>query len=378
MEVENVFQYDRFDLTGDSVAVNYPGVMDPITLPPVAHYVNMENYWPFKRVTDSRYYDRDNPFPATRFYPDPRNLGQVTTNTLYPYDINTNDFIGKYNVAAYAWYDRRSQRGFASGAVKDRCKAVFTGETDDNMNLFYEFLTNPEYGNEYSNEKKACYSGLKQNRYYLSKQVDGKWLDFTHELQVNGCSFAIDYANAAAFTSNRIVPDFKFESIDEYYDENGNTVKRDFKPGDYFYVGVTGGATGMPLPGASVRFVVNSNQDNVEYTDEVLEDVSIVPNPYYISHQGQASPYDAKIYFTKLPPVCTVSIYTSSGQLISKLENNQNPATNDGVIEWDLLNGNGIRVQSQSLVAVVETPDGSSSVHNFSIVVGGFKIITDF
>ncbi len=381
MDVENVYSYNRSSLDGDSVEVSYPGKMEPIALP-MAKIIDMKNFYQYQYTIAKKDQERLNPFPETRLYPDPRNLGQVDTNSSL--NLSTNQFIGKYNLAAYAYYNRRGTKGF--NAKKKMTLAVTTDTYDDNtyhgLSLYDIVADRAPSFTVGANDKNNAYSGLPQNRYYKSTQIDGKWLDFTHELQINGVSFALDYANAGAFGNRTVTGIPELLKYKEYYDKpkedpTAMPLGRDFKAGDVIYLKVTGGASGFPLPGANVRFVVNTNEDNVKYTEDILDDIKIVPNPYYISHQGQASPYDAKIYFTKLPAKCTVSIYTSSGQLIRELENNQPVRSNNGVVEWDLLNQNGQRAQSQPLIAVIETPDGTTSIQNFAIVVGGFKTITE-
>ena len=380
MDVENVYEYNRFDISGDSATVKYPGLMSSIAFP-LAKFIDMKNSYLYSNTVSEEDWDLENPFPRYRLFPDPRNLGQVDTNSWD--NLSTNEFIGKYNISSYAWFDRRSELNRFQ-TTRAKFMAVSRDKIEDNQlegRSLYQVIKQDTLN---SDELYKVYSGLKQNRYYLSKKVGTQWLDFTHELQVNGCSFALDYANAAAFTSARSIAGFTIPMKGEYYedtkDADGNWIPRgrDFQAGDVIYVGVTGGAAGFPLPNANVRFVVNTNNTDTKYTDDVLDDIKIVPNPYYISHQGQASPYDAKIYFTKLPPECTIGIYTSSGQLVRELENNETAGSNDGVIEWNLLNQNGQRVQSQPLIAIIETPDGARTIQNFSIVQGGFKIITDF
>jgi len=114
-------------------------------------------------------------------------------------------------------------------------------------------------------------------------------------------------------------------------------------------------------------------------TDDLMEQIQISPNPYYIHHQAEKSPYDSKLFFSKLPARCTIDIYTVAGDLIATL--NHDEYQNDGaqdrhaVYVWDLLTKNRQRIQSQALIAVITAPNGSQTVKNFSVVVGGFRLI---
>ncbi|MEI6091464.1 MAG: hypothetical protein WCR42_13500 [bacterium] len=371
MKVKNIFKYKRVNEFGDSSFVNYPGDMPHLALPimtKVAYndFPQLGLVYGYGDTANSN--KRYNPFYEDRLYPDPRNLGKVSNNSLGSaengYQLNTNDFIGKYNLAAYAWVDLRSAKTPALGVSKA------SAMSNDPSNPAFTIIRGGGY------KALPTYSGLTQGRYYLSAQSeDGLWIDFTHEVRINGCSYMLDYANAGRI--------FKSGGKSWPYVKTGYEFGADFQPGDKIVVGNTGGAAGFPLPNAKIKVrVTGSDQTQIKYTDDMLDGINVVPNPYFIGHQGQRSPYDAKIYFTNLPPKCTIEIYTASGQLVRKLEHTDSHATTsttDGTSSenWDLLTTNGQRVQSQALVAIISTPDGAQTVKNFSVVVGGFKIITE-
>jgi hypothetical protein len=110
-----------------------------------------------------------------------------------------------------------------------------------------------------------------------------------------------------------------------------------------------------------------------------MDQIKVIPNPYYVSHEGQKSPYDEKIYFTKLPKKCTIDIYTVNGELVRSLNHDEtSPETTREAVEiWNLMTSNNQRAQSQTLVAVIKTPDGAQSVKNFSIIVGSYRLVTE-
>ena len=70
---------------------------------------------------------------------------------------------------------------------------------------------------------------------------------------------------------------------------------------------------------------------------------------------------------------------TIMGDRITTLNHDETTNNEDrvGVELWDLLSRNGQRVQSQTLVALIKTPNGAQTVKKFSLVVGGFRIITE-
>ncbi|MBS1536561.1 MAG: hypothetical protein JST20_02285 [Bacteroidetes bacterium] len=252
--------------------------------------------------------------------------------------------IGSYNLAAFGW-------------MNGRVYEVNGSTTATNGGLARKKQTRGLLG--------------QQNRYYLSSIVGSDTLDFTHTFEVSGGEIVLDYVNKGY--RNRL------NQIGVRNEDPAFSYGNDFKSGDKIEVDITGGAVGFPLPGAKVTAkVVTSIPKLDQYTDNLLDQVKVVPNPYYITNQAQRSPYDAKIYFTKLPRQCTISIYTVTGELVKKLEHNEftSPAPDKYAVEiWDLLSTNRQRVASQTLIAKIETPNGASTIQKFSLVVGSFRLI---
>lgn len=300
----------------DSVAVAYPLEMPHLNIPilPISNSGNLPK----------------------GMYPDPRNL-------YYTNNKNTNEFIGKFNMCAFGWVDGRDA---TSGKKLQNSYARPIGKD-------YEKIT-ASIGS--------------QGRYYLSaKAIDGnEVIDFTHLINIAGVQFIIDYANKSRIsTSTEIFP----------RDPNFN-FGEDFKVGDKLQFRTFGGALGFPMPGAKVRVKVSEGQNkDKKYTDNILDQISIVPNPYYISHQEQASPYDAKILFTRLPKQCKIEIYTITGDKVVTINHDELGSDSPAQVQiWDLLSKNGQRVSSQTFAALITTPDGAQTIKNFSVIVGGFRV----
>lgn len=111
-----------------------------------------------------------------------------------------------------------------------------------------------------------------------------------------------------------------------------------------------------------------------------MEQIQVVPNPYYVTHEGISSPYQSKLYFTRLPSKCTIKIYTTTGELVNTFQHDESTSEDPSTYAtfvWDLLSKNRQRVTSQTLVAKIETPDGSTVVRKFTIVVGPARIVTE-
>ncbi|MCE7933391.1 MAG: hypothetical protein DYG96_02235 [Chlorobi bacterium CHB2] len=151
----------------------------------------------------------------------------------------------------------------------------------------------------------------------------------------------------------------------------------DFKVGDKFTVDFTGGAIGLPEPGAKVLVAVPSVAPALDqYTDDMLEKIKVVPNPYLISHIGQRANSDRQLYFTHLPEECKIEIYTSSGELLQTINHKASDSSGKVAVNaWDLVSNGNRQVQSQLLIARITTPNGAETIKKFSVVVGGFRIV---
>jgi hypothetical protein len=143
-----------------------------------------------------------------------------------------------------------------------------------------------------------------------------------------------------------------------------------------------GGALGFPYDNTKVNIAVAQYDPGAagrDYTDEQLEQIQVVPNPYYVTHEGIRSPFEGRLYFTRLPANCTIKIYTTSGSLVREIVHSETTSTDAdkvGIEVWDLLSKNRQRIVSQMLIAQIETPSGATVTRKFSIVVGPARIIT--
>lgn len=333
VKVRNITEYKRPSETGDSVVVKYPTDMPHLDIAPVERL---------------REFSGDPIFAKARLYPDPRNLAY--------YGKNTNDFIGKFNIHAY---------GFVSNSSLSRLQPA-------------RLRIKPHIARPldpiYKDLDVQSFSGFQGKYMTTGLSADGKdTIDFVNILNIGGVQFVFDFPNKG-FRSPLTTSGLWIKK-----DDYNIYTSQDFKPGDKVYLRTTGGALGLPMPGATVIAKVStSTPPNNDYTDDMLNGINIVPNPYFLTHQGVKSPYDSKIYFTKLPKRCTIEIYTISGDLVKTIEhdeiNNEGELDRNAVQVWDLLSKNESRVQSQAFVAVISTPNGAQTVKNFSVVVGGFRL----
>ena len=92
---------------------------------------------------------------------------------------------------------------------------------------------------------------------------------------------------------------------------------------------------------------------------EQLNEIKAVPNPYVITNvyeqplpSGIRGRGERVMYFTHLPPGCTIHIYTSAGDEVKTLH--QDGDLNNGTVQWDLRTEEGLEVAYGVYFYVVE------------------------
>ncbi|MEZ4922657.1 MAG: T9SS type A sorting domain-containing protein [Crocinitomicaceae bacterium] len=97
--------------------------------------------------------------------------------------------------------------------------------------------------------------------------------------------------------------------------------------------------------------------------ESVLDNINIVPNPYYGYSEYETSKLDNRVKIVNLPERCTVTIFNMQGALVRNFEKDD-PVTS---IEWDLKNGKGIPIAGGLYIIHVKVPvtgtDGSVTEH---------------
>ncbi len=106
---------------------------------------------------------------------------------------------------------------------------------------------------------------------------------------------------------------------------------------------------------------------------KTLSDVKVVPNPFHLragEEQIQFVGEPNKIMFLDLPPVCTIRIYSESGDLVKTIEHTDGSGDEPwGVLEEEHLSTrSGQRVVSGIYIALIETPEGESGYVKFVVV----------
>jgi len=89
----------------------------------------------------------------------------------------------------------------------------------------------------------------------------------------------------------------------------------------------------------------------------VLDNINVVPNPYYAYSEYETSRLDNRVKITNLPERCTVTIFNMQGALVRTFEKDD-PLTS---LDWDLQNHRGIPIAGGVYIIHVEVdlPDGT-------------------
>jgi len=130
---------------------------------------------------------------------------------------------------------------------------------------------------------------------------------------------------------------------------------------------------------ASVAFTNPVSPSNVyEFTtapaevveEEVdLDQVRVVPNPYYIFAEWDQNVNARKIQFRNVPPNSTVDIYTLAGELVASLAHDEEyNSTEIGTVDWNIWTYEYTEAAYGLYIYVVKTPDGQKKVGKFAII----------
>tara|TARA_B100000315_G_scaffold260651_1_gene323726 strand:+ start:6384 stop:8582 length:2199 start_codon:yes stop_codon:yes gene_type:complete len=104
-----------------------------------------------------------------------------------------------------------------------------------------------------------------------------------------------------------------------------------------------------------------------EVTQDELEQVTVVPNPYIVHSLFNETPNNRKLRFTHLPQQCRISIYTITGELVTSFEYDERY---EGNAWWNLRSGNnqnGNEVSPGLYIFLIETDD-LQQIGKFAIV----------
>ncbi|MBO4654227.1 MAG: hypothetical protein J5644_01625 [Bacteroidales bacterium] len=112
---------------------------------------------------------------------------------------------------------------------------------------------------------------------------------------------------------------------------------------------------GFPLYAFSTADLAPVINTTKEYCNEMLQDINIVPNPYYGFSKYESTALETYVKIVNLPAPCEVSIYSTNGVLIRTLSKKDSKDATT-YIDWDLKNHAGIPVAGGIYIIHVKAP----------------------
>jgi hypothetical protein len=125
---------------------------------------------------------------------------------------------------------------------------------------------------------------------------------------------------------------------------------------------------GLPLYEFEFAGVEAKDIESSAYSD-ALDNVQVVPNPYYAYSAYEQNQFENIVKVTNLPPRAVVTIYTLDGKFIQQFNRDAIPLRNEGInpaltesqiapaLEWNLTNNKGIPVASGVYIFHISAPD---------------------
>jgi len=114
---------------------------------------------------------------------------------------------------------------------------------------------------------------------------------------------------------------------------------------------------------------------NLAKTQNALDKIRIVPNPYYGFSTLDRSSSDKFVTFRNLPLNCTIKIYTLNGDLIRTLvKTNTGSTFTSSTLEWNLQNVENTPIASGIYVALIDAPGIGTKVLKMAIFTSQERI----
>ncbi|UCD95253.1 MAG: T9SS type A sorting domain-containing protein [Candidatus Zixiibacteriota bacterium] len=130
-----------------------------------------------------------------------------------------------------------------------------------------------------------------------------------------------------------------------------DTTDVNYQVGDVFTI------EGAPVNGADDIFAFKTDGVSAAAATSDLQKIRVVPDPYIGRASWETSKHDRKLQFTNLPEVCTIRIFTLSGDLVNTIEHNGDGGTAD----WDMLSTDHLAIASGIYLYHVESEFGSQT-----------------
>ena len=108
-------------------------------------------------------------------------------------------------------------------------------------------------------------------------------------------------------------------------------------------------------------------EDSSLLTEQALDNIYVVPNPYIVSSPFNENLYGNRLMFDNLPKQCKISIFTITGELVDEIDHGSE--TNlDGIYLWDMKNKKGNVIKPGIYIYAIETDKFDPHLGKFVII----------
>ncbi|MDA7803813.1 T9SS C-terminal target domain-containing protein [Crocinitomix sp.] len=114
------------------------------------------------------------------------------------------------------------------------------------------------------------------------------------------------------------------------------------------YTGINNGLPAYRFSTEGIQSVYN----DLRTSTSALDQIKIVPNPYYAYSEYESNGIDNRVKITNLPEVCNISIFNMNGGLVKQI-NKANSLTYE---DWTLKNHQGVPIASGLYIFHIEVP----------------------
>lgn len=114
------------------------------------------------------------------------------------------------------------------------------------------------------------------------------------------------------------------------------------------YTGINNGLPAYRFSTSGLQTLVDQNM----VAQEMLEEIRVVPNPYYGYSAYENTPIENRVRITNLPQICTITIYNMSGQLVKRIDKDNDQT----FVDWSLKNHQDIPISSGLYIMHIEVP----------------------
>ncbi len=126
------------------------------------------------------------------------------------------------------------------------------------------------------------------------------------------------------------------------------------------------------LLGDIFEFTTSAHYLDLAIAKETMNKIKVVPNPYIAASTWEPrNPFSSgrgprSIHFNHLPAVCTIKIYSVSGELVQTIEHNN--FMTDGSAEWNLLTKDNLPASYGVYIFHVNAPGVGEKIGRFAII----------